>query len=124
MASIVNWFEIPVTDFDRAKKFYSALFSFEMAEQQMGPYRMGFLPGNSMEGDVTGAISQGEGCVPGADGVTLYLNGGEDLSAHLARVEPAGGKVIMHKTEITPEIGYMAMFLDTEGNRLAFHSPR
>jgi uncharacterized protein len=56
------------------------------------------------------------------DGPLIYLNGSPDLQAVLDKVEPAGGKIMVPKTEISPEYGYMAVFIDTEGNRIGLHS--
>ena len=117
----INWFEIPVSDFDRAKAFYSEIFDFEMPTMEMAGSLMGFLPHEQGKG-VGGAIIKGEGLEPSAQGTTVYLNGGEDLSVVLNRVEQAGGKQVVPKTEITEEIGFFAVFHDTEGNKVALHS--
>jgi predicted enzyme related to lactoylglutathione lyase len=122
MPNTINWFEIPVTNFARAKKFYSEIFGADIHETEMGPYKMGFLPYD--EGKVSGAIVQGEGYNPSKEGTLIYLNGGDDLSGMLAKVEAAGGKVVKQKTLITEQIGYDAIFIDTEGNKVALHSPK
>ena len=124
MTNALNWFEIPVDDFDRAKMFYERLFGDEMPEMQMGPARMGFFPYDQAAGKVGGAIVKVDDFLPARTGTLVYLNGGEDLSTMLARVEDAGGKVLLDKTAITPEIGYYATFLDSEGNKVALHSPK
>jgi len=122
MANAINWFEIPVSDIDRATKFYSSILVGELQYMEMMGIKMAFLP---MDGQgVGGALCQGEGYEPTAGGAKIYLNGGDDLSVALSRVEKAGGKVVMPKTKINDEIGYMAFFVDTEGNNLAFHSPK
>jgi hypothetical protein len=122
MANAINWFEIPAVDIDRAAGFYGKLLNGELLKQEMMGIKMAFLP---MEGEgVGGALCQGEGYKPTAEGPILYLNGGEDLSVPLSKVEESGGKVTMPKTKINDEIGYMGVFLDTEGNRVAFHSPK
>ena len=118
----INWFEIPVSDFDRAKKFYSAIYDYTMPEAMVGKTRMGFLLYEQKEQRAGGAICYGEGYIPTAQGVRIYLNGGSDLNIVLNRVEKAGGKVIMPKTLIAEEHGYFALFNDTEGNFLALHS--
>lgn len=118
----VSWIEIPVTDFDRAKKFYSTIYDFDMPEMQMGPNRMGFLLHDQQGGGIGGAIVQGEGYQPATVGSKVYLNGGDNLDTVLNRVTGAGGKVILPKTEITPEFGYFAIFEDTEGNLVSLHS--
>lgn len=121
MENIISWFEIPATDFKRACTFYAAVLNVEIEETEMMGTLMGFLPSNHQ--NVSGAIVQGEDYTPATDGVLVYLNGGENLSEPLSRVEPAGGKVIVPKTQISPEMGYFAMFIDSERNKMAFHSP-
>lgn len=118
----INWFELPVLQFNRARAFYSEIFDYEMPERQMGENRMGFLPADPMSGGVGGAIVHGRAYQPAAYGPLLYLNGGDDLNTILKRVERAGGKVLQNKTHIGDEIGYFAIFADTEGNRVALHS--
>ncbi|MFA7274180.1 MAG: VOC family protein [Crocinitomicaceae bacterium] len=121
MKRAINWFEIPVTNFDRAFKFYNTIMPDALSEVAMPGMRYGVFPYDTEKEMIGGGIVEMEGYTPGADGAVLYLNGGDDLSAQLAKVEAAGGKVIMPKTAIGDN-GFMAMFLDTEGNRLAFHS--
>ncbi len=118
----VNWVEIPVTDFDRAKTFYSSIFDYEMPSSPMGPARIGFLIYDRQKGGIGVAIVQGPGYEPTNKGVKVYLNGGNDLSMVLNRVEYAGGKIILPKTLISPELGYFATFQDTEGNHIFLHS--
>ncbi|MPQ47534.1 VOC family protein [Marinifilum sp. N1E240] len=117
-----TWVEIPVTDFERAKKFYSKIFDFEMPQEQMGKDLMGFFQYDFENGGVGGAIVKGEMYKPGNTGTMAYLDGGADLNIVLNRIEDAGGKVQVPKTQITPEIGFFAIFSDTEGNRVALHS--
>lgn len=121
MANKINWFEIPVSDFDRAQKFYETILDSKIQKDKFGDYFMGFLPVPN-KGDVTGAIVFGEGYVPSDKGVLLYLNGNDDLSIILSRVEKAGGKVIIPKTLIKEDVGYFATFSDTEGNKIGLHS--
>lgn len=122
MRNAINWFEIPATDFDRAVKFYNAILATELPVTTMGEYQMAFLP---QEGDgVGGTVVAGEGCVPSQSGTLVYLNCGEDLSEVLGRIEPNGGTILMPKTLITEEYGYMAIFLDSEGGKVALHSQK
>lgn len=120
MENLINWFEIPATDFNRSVKFYKQIPGADIHETEMFGTRMGFLP--SDDRNISGAVVQGEGYTPSMDGTLVYLNGGNDLQNILSRVENAGGKVIVPKTQISPEIGYFAMFIDTEGNKMAIHS--
>ncbi|MEN9865877.1 MAG: hypothetical protein RL748_1467 [Pseudomonadota bacterium] len=118
----INWFEIPVADFARAKAFYSRIFDYEMPEIQMGANTMGFLPHEQGQG-VGGAIVHGEGYVPSQQGTLVYLAAGNDLSKVLGRVEVAGGNIVQGKTLVAPNLGFYALFVDSEGNRMALHSP-
>ncbi len=119
----ISWFEIPVSDFARAKSFYQTIFDFEMPEMDMGPIKMGILLHDQENGGVGGAICCGEGYkAAGNDGLKAYLNGGKDLNVVLNRVAGAGGALVMPKTEIAPGMGYMAFFTDSEGNVVGLHS--
>ena len=120
MSNVINWVEIPVTDFDRASKFYGNILNADLQGQDWDGYQMAFFP--SEQGSVGGAIVKGEGYQPSTTGPLVYLNGGEDLNGILSKVESAGGQVIMPKTQISPEYGHMARFLDSEGNMIALHS--
>ncbi len=120
MENYVSWFEIPAADFNRAVSFYNKVMEIEMIESEMFGTRMGFFPTNG--GNITGAVAHGEGYEPGPQGVRIYLNGGSDLAVPLSRVEDAGGQIIVPKTKISPEAGYFALFSDTEGNLVCFHS--
>jgi len=118
----ISWFEIPVSDFNRAKTFYQAIFDFEMPEMDMGPIKMGIFISDRDQG-VGGAICYGEGYIPaGTHGPKAYLNAGQDLNTVLNRVPGAGGSIVLPKTEIAPEMGNMSFFSDTEGNVLGLYS--
>ncbi|KAA9340643.1 VOC family protein [Adhaeribacter soli] len=118
----INWFEIPVSDMDRASKFYNTVFGIEVQTMPYGEDQEMGIFAHSQDTGVAGALVKGQGYEPSAKGPLLYLNGGEDLSNALAKVEAAGGSVVMEKFQISPENGYMAIFIDTEGNKLAMHS--
>ncbi len=122
MANSINWFEIPAKNFERACTFYGNILGGEIHEMQMDQMQMGFLPNwSQQDGGVGGAVVAGDGYEPSDKGSVVYLNGGEDLTGALNKVEAAGGKVLMPKTSIG-ENGFIAHFIDTEGNRVAFHS--
>jgi len=123
MKHAINWFEIPVKNFETSKAFYEAILDSQLQVvemKEMGSV-MGFLPADMENQGVGGSIIQGPGYEPSDKGALVYLNGGDDLSIPLARIESAGGKVILPKTSIG-ENGFMAQFLDPEGNKVAFHS--
>jgi predicted enzyme related to lactoylglutathione lyase len=118
----LNWFEISVADITRATKFYETIFGIKMPQQEMMGMKMAFFPSEDMNGKVSGGLVQGPMHKPSADGAKIYLNGNPDLSNALAKIEAAGGKVVMPKTKISDEIGHMAFFIDSEGNNVALHS--
>jgi len=119
----VDWFEIPAADLERAVAFYEAIFGFKMHTMELANrLRMAMFPVNPAE-TVGGALCHHPGFyLPSQSGTLVYLNADPDLAVVLARVEKAGGKVMVPKTQISPEYGYMAVFTDSEGNRVALHS--
>lgn len=120
MANVATWFEIPVLDFERAEKFYSRILGVEIERNFIMDWMTGIFK-NGNDG-VSGAIVCGSGYLPTHAGTLVYLNGGDDLTQSLSRVEAAGGKVLVPKTLISEDAGCFAVFEDTEGNRVAFHS--
>jgi len=121
---VVTWFEIPVEDITRASKFYSHVLGVELHHTAYGPTSMAIFPaeGGSSEPTVHGALVKGEGYTPSDIGPLLYFNAGRDLAEPLSRIEAAGGTVLQPKMSIG-EHGFIAIFRDTEGNRVALHSP-
>jgi len=121
MKSYISIFEIPATDIVRAIQFYQVILDINIEKMEMPGMEMGILP---YEGQaVTGVIMKGEGYKPSAEGVTLYLNGGDNLQGILDKVEDNGGKIIVPKTPHADESGYFAIFIDSEGNKMGLHSP-
>ncbi|GAA3600079.1 VOC family protein [Flavivirga amylovorans] len=121
MKSFISLFEIPATDISRAVNFYQTILGINIEKMEMPGMEMGIFP---YEGQmVTGVIIKGEGYEPSANGVVIYLNGGDNLQFILDKVEKSGGKVILPKTAHADESGFFALFLDTEGNKLGLNSP-
>lgn len=119
----ISWFEIPTTDLNRAQKFYETIFDMQMIPLDTPAIKMRMFPIENMA-NVGGALVNNSGFYkPSAtDGPLLYLNANPDVQLILDRIEAAGGKILVPKTEISPEYGHMAVFIDTEGNRMALHS--
>lgn len=122
--SVVSWFEIPAVDLDRAAAFYEALFDVKLIVMDMPQIKMRMFPVKDMMNNISGAIVDSGGFhKPSAsDGVLIYLNGNPDVQLILDKVEAAGGKITLPKTLISPENGFMAIIIDTEGNRIGLHS--
>lgn len=121
MAHMISWFEIPVKDMKRAKKFYEEVFNVEMTLMSFGGHDMAFFPSEGM-GDISGALCAGPDYNPSSEGTLVYFSGDPDMQKILDRIPGAGGVILLPKREISAEYGFMALFMDTEGNRLALHS--
>jgi predicted enzyme related to lactoylglutathione lyase len=121
----LNWFEIPAIDIARATKFYESIFSIKMEPmgEMMGMKMVGFPyePGN---GKASGALVNSDMHKPSMDGCVVYLNANPEIQTVIDRIESAGGKVIMPRTMIDENIGYMAFFIDSEGNKMALHAQK
>ena len=124
MKNAISWFEIPSTDLARAQKFYETIFGIILNPLDVANIKMRMFPLDDMMNGVGGAIVyNAEFYKPSTtDGPLIYLNGNPDVQIILDKIESAGGKILVPKTQISPEYGYMAVFLDTEGNRIALHS--
>ena len=123
--SIISWFEIPATDLQRATTFYETLFDVQLTVLDMPDYRMRVFPVKDNMVNISGCIveaQQGFHKASATDGVLVYLNGNPDVQQVLNKVEAAGGTIVLPKTEIGPDYGYMAIIIDTEGNRIGLHS--
>ena len=95
----LSWFEIPVTDMQRAISFYEAVFGIKIDLQDFGGVLMGFFPRPSNVEITSGSLIQYESYVPSQEGALLYFNA-DDITACLERVSTAGGKVVQNKTQI------------------------
>jgi predicted enzyme related to lactoylglutathione lyase len=124
MDNAISWFEIGTTDLDRATKFYETIFGISLAPLDMPNIKMRMFPLDDMMKGVGGALVDSGGFhkPSSTDGPLIYLNGNPDLQKVLDKVEGAGGKIFLPKTEISPEYGFMAVIIDTEGNRIGLHS--
>jgi predicted enzyme related to lactoylglutathione lyase len=116
----INWFEIPVLDMGRAKKFYQSILQLELTKMDLGSNKYALFPTEDRYN--CGALAQGEFYKPTSNGVTIYLDGGNDLNLILTRVTDAGGQVILDKTFLGPEAGYIGLFIDSEGNRIGLQN--
>ncbi len=125
MKHAISWFEIPTLDLERAQQFYESIFQFKMTNLDFPNFKMRIFPvddpndKDSISGALTFAPDYNQ---PHANGTIVYLNANPDVQLVLDRVEEAGGKVVVPKTLISDTNGYMGLFIDTEGNRVALHS--
>ncbi|MCF0049076.1 VOC family protein [Dyadobacter sp. LJ53] len=122
MKNLVSIVEIPTDSFPRAVEFYQSILDVNIEELDMQGTKMGLFSGEN--GSVNVALIHGPGYKPSDLGTLIYLNGGEDLQLVLDKVQVNGGKVVTQKTEIDPENGFFAVFIDSEGNKVGLHSFR
>lgn len=121
MKSYVSIIEIPANNITRAIFFYEKILGLNIEKMEFPGLEMGLLPYENQM--VTGVIMKGEEYEPSSKGITIYLNAGNDLQIVLDRVETNGGKILVPKTPHADEVGFFALFLDSEGNKMGLHSP-
>ena len=127
--NMVGWFEVPVHDMTRAVAFYNKVFQIEISVHELGALTMGWFPfaeDQNRPGAAGSLVKHPDAYKPSSDhGVLVYFSSRTgDLDDELSRVVAAGGKILQAKTQISEEYGCMALFLDSEGNRIALHSPK
>lgn len=120
--NIVGWFEVPVTDMERAKKFYETVFDISIAIHELGDFIMGWFPMKPDKSGATGSLVQHKMYIPSDTHGPLIYFSCNDVEKELSRVVAAKGIIIQGKTEIGGGHGFMALIKDTEGNRIALHS--
>ena len=120
MLNPVGWFEIPVADMQRARQFYHQVFTVQFELQEMGADLMAMFPFDHTKPGCSGALVQGKDYVPGITGTMVYFEC-PDVAPYLAKVENAGGQLLLSKTSIGPH-GFIGIFLDSEGNKVGMHS--
>jgi len=117
----IHWFEIPVTDLDRAQRFYETLFARSMRREQMGPQSLAVF---DYDGGIGGALIRSDTVgSPATEGTLVYLNAKPSLDAVLSRARELGATVLQDKLELPRDIGFIARIVDSEGNRIGLHSP-
>lgn len=117
-AVTVGWFEIPTKDMERAIIFYETVFDCKLSRNTMVEFDMAWFPWDEEMKGAGGSLVNHESYTP-SELCTLVYFASEDIDTELSRVEEAGGKILREKTEISPDVGFMALFVDTEGNRIA-----
>lgn len=121
VTDFISWFEIPAFDINQAVNFYNHIFEIDMKVNVTEVNSMALFPVTT---GIGGAIIAGPGSVPSVTGPLLYLNAGDDLQGILSRIESVGGRIVMPKTLISKEAGYFAIFIDSQGNKLALYSKK
>lgn len=121
----IGWVEIPVSDIERAEKFYTDYFGFQMSrqpDQQDGNVQMSWFPMTMDSYGAAGMLIKSPGHIPSHEGPLVYFTSpGEGLGAGVAKAKEQGIKILMEKMDIG-EHGFFALLEDSEGNRIAIHS--
>ncbi len=122
-ANAINWFEIPAIELERAKDFYEGIFKINMDFMDNGEMKMYVFPMDPSSGKVSGGIAASEFHEPAqSGGPLLYLNANPSIDLVLKRIEENGGKILIPKTRISEDVGFMAFFRDSEGNTIGLHA--
>lgn len=119
MATLIDWFEIPTTDLDRAIRFYESVLAVQLKREDMGEMTLAVFPHAQQPG---GALIHAAHFKPSADGCVIYLYTPQ-LDATLERVSAQGGQVVFGPLTLPDNIGRIALFIDSEGNRVGLHEP-
>lgn len=120
MKSIINWFEIPVADMERAIAFYEPVMQMSLRREKMDCADLAVFPYD--EPATGGALAKFDGITPSTQGAIIYLHTA-DLAASLQRVITAGGECVFGPLDLGQNIGTIALFTDSEGNRVGLHQP-
>lgn len=123
-SNALNWFEISVTNIKRAINFYENVFNITMHEVNLSGIQMAIFPSTGEGGKVGGALVKSNMHQPSKKGSVVYLNANPDLQTIIQRMEKIGTNIILQKTQISPETGFMAFFEDSEGNLVGLHSTK
>ena len=118
----IDWFEIPVLDMDRAVAFYEALLATSMHREDLGSKQLAVFTHDGEHG-TGGCLLAGDNLpAPSLDGSLVYLHAGPSLDVVVARVEAAGGRVLVPKVTLPGDMGCFVHVADTEGNRVGLHA--
>lgn len=119
MSNVINWFEIPVAQMDRAIAFYEPVMQVSLRRENMDCAELAVFP---HQDPARRALAKFEGITPSTQGAIIYLHT-DDLTATLERVATAGGQCVFGPLELGQDIGTIALFTDSEGNRVGLHQP-
>jgi len=110
------WFEIPVTDLERARIFYAAVLGRDLVRNDDGPNPIVAFTDMADPG-VSGHLYPGTPAAAGS-GPTIHLAATGGLTATAARVRDAGGAVVSDPIKIP--FGAFFYATDPDGNSIGF----
>jgi predicted enzyme related to lactoylglutathione lyase len=116
----VGWFDIYVSDIDRAKKFYETVFNIQFTDLPIEWGKQSFFPADFESVGCTGALVEKADRVSSENNTVVYFNSNDCVTEEM-RVEDAGGKILRPKMSIG-EFGFVSILMDTEGNTIGLSS--
>ena len=116
----VGWFDINVSNLDRAKKFYETVFNIQLFDLPIEWGKQALFPFNQESPNISGALVEKTDMIPNSSNTVVYFES-EDCVSEEKRIEKAGGKIVKPKMHIG-EFGYVSIFIDSEGNTIGLHS--
>ena len=119
--NVLCWTDIPVTDLERAMRFYAAVLAQEVTKQSGPGFEFGLLP--HVNDGVSGCLAVMPDNKPSEAGPLIYLSVDGRLDEAILAVTANGGRVVRERHPIGPH-GHRAVIVDSEGNRLALHSTK
>ena len=117
---LLNWFEIPTNNLEKAAAFYREIFGLDLEMVEVDNKRFAVFP--TQISQTGGAVVQAEGYVPSENGIQIFFEATGTMDEILSRIEPAGGKIVVEKYRVNEEIGDVASFKDLDGNKIGLHS--
>lgn len=118
----VCWFDINVSNLERAKKFYEIVFDIKLTDLPAEWGKQSTFPFEEQGANATGALVEKENISANGNNTVVYF-ASEDCVTEESRVEKAGGKIIRPKMPIG-EFGFISLFMDIDGNMIGLHSRR
>ncbi|MEO7099629.1 MAG: VOC family protein [Luteolibacter sp.] len=116
----VGWFEIYVSDMERAKAFYQDTFHTTLAQLESPDLEIWAFPMDMENRGSAGALVKMADKDPGCGGTIIYFTC-DDCAIEAGRAVGNGGRIHLEKRSIG-RYGFIALIHDTEGNMIGLHS--
>ncbi|MGY5958200.1 VOC family protein [Kosakonia sp. BK9b] len=120
MNTLINWFELPVQQLDRAVDFYQHVLGGEFRHETIGQIEMAVFPHTKPA--TGGALVKGPMFKSATGGAIVYLSTA-NLDVALKRVRDKGGECVFGPEVLPHNIGTIALIIDSEGNQVGLHQP-
>ena len=119
-------FEIPAKDVEKLKKFYADLFGWRIEKAQgdmnMDYWLLGTVPVDKQMRPLRPGVNGGMYKKQSRDSVPVNYYSVESADEFIAKIKKLGGKIMTPKQEV-PNVGWIAVATDPEGNQFAILQP-